>query len=501
MPLTRAAVARAGLLLGPALALAAFLLLPERIAAEGGGLSPAGLATAAVAVWMATWWLTEAVPIAATALLPIVLFPLLGIAGVKDASAPYANPLIFLFMGGFIIGLAIQRFDLHRRIALQVLRRVGTSPRRLIGGFMLASALLSMWISNTATAIMMLPIGASVLAMLREHTAHAPTGEALTGAHSPALGTALMLGIAYGCSIGGVATLVGTPPNLILVAFLEAQYAVQVSMLDWLAVGLPLMLVMLPATWWYLTRIAFRVPARSLPGGRQIIDNALAAMGAMTRAERVVLAVFLLTAAAWILRPQLVAWTEATALDDTVIALLGALVLFVIPVGRDNDGATRFAMDWATATQVPWGILILFGGGLSLADAIGRNGVDTFIGTGFVALVGAPLWLIVLAVVAMVIFLTEITSNTAVTTTLMPVLAATALAIDVPAGTLLIAAAVSASFAFMLPVATPPNAIVFSSGYVTIADMARAGLWLNLVGIVVVTVVTYFAAAWVLSPT
>ncbi len=500
MPLTRDIVARTGLLLGPALALAAFLLLPEQTAPGSGGLSPAGLATAAVAVWMATWWLTEAVPVAATALLPIVLFPLLGTSGVKDATTPYSNPLIFLFMGGFIIGLAIQRFDLHRRIALQVLRRVGTSPRRLIGGFMLASALLSMWISNTATAIMMLPIGASVLAMLREHAAQQLTGEELSDATGKAMSTALVLGIAYGCSIGGVATLVGSPPNLILAAFLNEQYAIQVTMFDWLAVGLPLMLITLPATWWYLTRIAFRVPARPLPGGRQVIDGALAEMGGMTRAERIVLAVFVLTAAAWVLRPQLVAWTGVAALDDTVIALLGALVLFVIPVGRDDKGATRFAMDWTTAKQLPWGILILFGGGLSLADAISRNGVDTFIGSAFVALAGAPLWLIVLAVVTMVIFLTEITSNTAVTTTLMPVLAATALALDVPAGTLLIAATVSASYAFMLPVATPPNAIVFSSGYVTIAEMARAGLWLNLAGIVIVTVVTYFAAAWVLSP-
>jgi len=499
MRLTREAVAHAGLLLGPVLALAAFLLLPDRTAAGDGGLSPAGRATAAVAVWMATWWLTEAVPIAATALLPIVLFPLFGAAGVKDAAAPYANPLIFLFMGGFIIGLAIQRFDLHRRIALQVLRRVGTSPRRLVGGFMLASALLSMWISNTATAIMMLPIGASVLAMLREHAARRPGGKARPDPAGKALGIALMLGIAYGCSIGGVGTLVGTPPNLILAAFLEEQFDIQVTMLDWLAVGLPLMMIMLPATWWYLTRIAFDVPAQPLPGGREVIDGALRGMGAMTRAERMVLGVFLLTAAAWILRPQLVAWTGLTALDDTVIALLGGLVLFVLPVGRDAKGATRFAMDWDTAKQVPWEILILFGGGLSLADAISRNGVDTFIGSAFGGLAGAPLWLILLAVVAMVIFLTEITSNTAVTTTLMPVLAATALALDVPAGMLLIAAAVSASYAFMLPVATPPNAIVFSSGYVTIADMARAGLWLNLAGIAVVTVVTYFAAAYVLG--
>ena len=497
MLIDRDAVSRAGLLVGPALALATYLLLPAQAELGAAGLSPAGRATAAIGMWMATWWLTEAVPIAATALLPIVLFPLTGVAGVKDAAVPYANPLIFLFMGGFIIGLAIQRFDLHRRIALHVLKRVGTAPQRLIGGFMLAAALLSMWISNTATAIMMLPIGASVLSMLQEHASRDSHGaECFTPAEMKTFGTALVLGIAYACSIGGVATLVGTPPNLILAAFLQRQYGVEVTMLRWLAIGLPLLMILLPVTWWYLTRVAFHLPKRALPGGRQVIENELTLMGRMDQGERTVLCVFVLTATAWIARPQIVAWSGLTGLSDAVVAMLGALALFVIPVARSPRS---YAMDWDTARRVPWDILILFGGGLSLADAISTTGVDTFIGSVFVALAGAPIWLIVLAVTATVIFLTEITSNTAVTTTLMPVLAATAAALDAPAGMLLVAAAVSASYAFMLPVATPPNAIVFASGHVTIPEMARTGLWLNFLAIAVVTVTVYLAAGWVVA--
>jgi sodium-dependent dicarboxylate transporter 2/3/5 len=484
VPLRRTAISRVGLVLGPVLAIALALSLPEASDAPGG-LTPAGRATAAVAAWMATWWLTEAVPLAVTALLPVVLFPLLGIAPIRDTTAPYANPLIFLFLGGFLLGLGIQRFGLHRRIALLVLLRVGTSPRALVGGFMLAAAGLSMWISNTATAIMMLPIGASVLKLLDEQE-HANPAGAKPDAPTRGFGTALVLGIAYACSIGGIGTLVGTPPNLVLAAFVREQYGIEVTMLGWLGIGLPLVALMLPLTWWYLTRIAFPLPATPLPCGRDVLRSELAALGSMDRGERTALAVFLATALGWLLRPQLVAWTGLTSLSDAGIAMLGALSLFVIPVDRK---ATRYALDWETARQVPWEILILFGGGLSLAAAIAANGVDNFIAGGFAGLAGLPFWVIALTITAAVIFLTEITSNTAVTTTLMPVLAATAIATGAPPGLLLTAAALAASCAFMLPVATPPNAIVFSSGCVSVGEMARAGFVLNLAAVVVVTLV------------
>jgi sodium-dependent dicarboxylate transporter 2/3/5 len=362
---------------------------------------------------------------------------------------------------------------------------------------MLASAALSMWISNTATAIMMLPIGVSVLKMLEDgRLGEAAEGHAADLADRESFAPALVLGIAYACSIGGIGTLIGTPPNLILAAFLRSQYGIELSMVQWLGVGLPLVAIMLPLSWLYLTRVAFRVSDRPLPYGRELIRTELGALGPMDRGERVVLTVFALTATAWILRPQIVAWTGLDGLSDATIAMVAALVLFVVPVG---GSPRRAAMDWNTARQLPWDILILFGGGLSLAAAITTTGVDAFIGSGFSQFAGMAPFLLVFLVTAGVILLTEITSNTAVATTLMPVLAATAAATGTPAGMLLTAAAMAASCAFMLPVATPPNAVVFASGYVNVAQMARVGLWLNLVASIAITTIVYFGLRLVIA--
>lgn len=493
----RAGISHFGLWLGPLLAVAVFLLLPSAEQAATNGLSLAGRLTAALAVWMATWWLTEALPLAATALLPVVVLPLAEVSTLTAVAAPYANPLIFLFLGGFLIGLAIQRFNLHRRLALHILLAVGTSPRRLIGGFMLASAALSMWISNTATAIMMLPIGASLLNMLNDGKPKNPADTSKSGEEGSApFATALVLGIAYACSIGGIGTLIGTPPNLILAAFLRDQYGIELSMVQWLKVGLPLVAILLPLCWFYLTRVAFRVSNEPLPYGRDVVRAELAALGPMGRGERIVGTVFLLTAAAWILRPQIADWTGLNGLHDATIAMVAALALFVLPV---NASPRRAAMDWDTAKQLPWDILILFGGGLSLAGAITMTGVDVFVGSGFSQFAGLATWLLVLIVVGGVILLTEITSNTAVATTLMPVLAATAVATEIPPGLLLTAAAMAASCAFMLPVATPPNAVVFASGFVTVQQMARAGFWLNVAATLVITTIVYFGVRVVIS--
>ena len=488
--ISRASVSRVGLWLGPLFAVLVYLALPSAEAPGIDELDASGRIVAALAVWMAIWWLTEALPLPATALMPIVVLPLAEVSAIKDVAIPYANPLIFLFLGGFIIGLAIQRFGLHQRMALRILLVVGASPRRLIAGFMLASALLSMWISNTATAIMMLPIGASVLALLKEKApADAGSGTTCAQRDSDPFATALVLGIAYACSIGGIGTLIGTPPNLVLAAFVREQYGVDLTMAQWMAVGLPLVVILLPLTWFYLTRIAFDVSDRPLPCSRDLIRSELDAMGPMSRAERVVLVIFSATALGWIFRPQIAAWTGLAGLSDATIAMLGALLLFVIPVG----GSPRVAaMDWDTAKQLPWGILILFGGGLSLAGAIAATGVDHFIGSSFAQLAGIAPWLLLLTITAAVILLTEITSNTAVATTLMPVLAATALATGAPPGMLLTVTALAASCAFMLPVATPPNAVVFSSGYVSVGQMARAGLGLNVLAVVVITLLVYF---------
>ena len=470
-----AKVQRVGRALGPSLAIVAWLLLPE-----GGpdGLSPGGRATAAIAVWMACWWLTEAVPLAATALLPVVLFPLTGASSVGQAAAPYANSLIFLFLGGFILGLGLQRWNVHRRLALALLARIGSGPRRLVGGFMLVSAGLSMWLSNTATVIMLLPIGVSVVLMLQERDLG--EGDEPVPAR---LAPALMLGIAYAASIGGVGTLIGTPPNLVLAGFLRQRYGIDLTMQDWLMIGLPLVVVFLPIAWLLLTRVIFPLPAGAGTAGRTAIRQELRALGPVTHGERVALGVFLATAACWVLRPQLAAWTGLEGLNDASIAVAGALLLFVIPIDRARG---VFAMDWETARKVPWEILILFGGGLSLAAAVQANGVDAFIAGAFTGLAGVPLPVFLMVLVAVVVLLTEITSNTAVTTTLMPVLAATAAALALPAGPVLAAAALAASCAFMLPVATPPNAIVFASRRIDVAQMVRAGWWLNLVAAVLI---------------
>jgi sodium-dependent dicarboxylate transporter 2/3/5 len=356
---------------------------------------------------------------------------------------------------------------------------------------MIATAFLSMWISNTATVILMLPIAVSVLEMFRERASMVSPhddGEPQRDEFGN-FATALMLGVAYAASIGGIGTLIGTPPNLVLASFLEQHYGIEVTMIGWMRIGLPLVVLLLPLSWLLLTRFVYPVRIASFPEGRELIGTEIDKLGPMGRAEKLVLIVFMLAAAGWILRPQIIAWTGLHGLSDTVIGIGCALLLFLIPVDARRG---VFLMDWQTAKQLPWGILILFGGGLSLAAAVVANGVDAWIASAFAELRGVPPLLAVAAVSLVVVFLTEITSNTAVTTTLLPVLAATAIAADLPPGLLLTAAALSASCAFMLPVATPPNAVVFSSGYVRVAQMATAGIWLNLIAIALITLLVHY---------
>jgi len=456
---------------GPLLGLIAFWL-------PGPGLEPAARATAGVGVLMAVWWMTEAIPLAATALLPVVLFPLFGVVPVEQATAPYANHIIFLFMGGFIIGLAMQRWELHRRVALGIVALAGTRPARLVGGFMLASALLSMWISNTATTIMLLPVGTSVLVTLEERLGENDR------AGLAVMGTGLMLGIAYAASIGGLGTLLGSPPNLVLANFAAAELHQEITMLRWMSWGLPAVVLLLPAAWWYLTR--WRFPARLSDSGaaHSAIHEARESLGPMSRGEWVVAIVFLATAACWVLRPQLAALPGLGGLSDAVIAMAAALALFLIPV---DPRRREFAMDWETARGLPWGILLLFGGGLSLAHAISASGLDAWIASNLGALSGLPLAVVIVAVVTVVVLLTELSSNTATANTFIPVLAAVAAGLGLPQLPVITAAALAASCAFMLPVATPPNAVVFSSGRVSIGQMVRAGLGLEIIALVLVS--------------
>jgi solute carrier family 13 (sodium-dependent dicarboxylate transporter), member 2/3/5 len=455
---------RYGLVAGALLFAGLLLLQPP------AGLDPPAWRTAAVAVLMATWWMTEAAPIAITALLPLVLFPILDIAGIDATAAPYANPVIFLFLGGFMIAQAMQRWGLHRRIALNVIRATGTEPRRLIAGFMLAAAFLSMWVSNTAVAVIMLPIGLSVIELARRPGA--------PGSTTPAggrFGVALMLGIAYATSIGGVATLIGTPPNALLAGFMAETYGTTITFARWLTIGLPLSAVMLPVTWLVLTRLVYPPDIAELPGGDALIAGELDRLGPRSAGETAVAFVFVGAATAWIARPLLV--RGLPGISDAGIAIAAAIALFLLPT---NLRRGEFALDWESARRLPWDVLILFGGGLSLAAAISGTGLAAWIGHALSALGALPIFLVLLIVTSLVVFLTELTSNTASAATFLPILAALALAIGVEPLLLAAPVALAASCAFMLPVATPPNAIVYGSGYVTIPQMARAGIALNI---------------------
>lgn len=439
-----------------------------------GDLSGAAWAALGLMMLMATWWATEAIPIPATSLVPIVLIPALGLGSVKDATAPYANPIIFLFLGGFTLGLAMQRWNLHRRIALHILLMVGTSPRRQIGGFMLATAFLSMWVSNTATTIMMMPIGLSVLSMMEIGDEDSRRRFAV----------ALLLAIAYSASVGGIATLIGTPPNALLAAYLSDQQGIPVGFAQWMLIGVPVALVMLVIIWWWLTRMAVNIGSDG--NAEQAIRDELGSIGTMSASEIRVAVVFSLTAAAWIFRPLLadsIPW-----LSDTVIAIFAAVMLFLLRSGQ-RDG--RALMDWDSARELPWGVLLLFGGGLALAGVISSSGLAEAIAESLSVLEVLPALLMVGLVVAVIIFLTEVTSNTATAAAFLPLLGALAVGQGISPLLLTVPAAIAASCAFMMPVATPPNAIVFGSGHLAISDMIRAGLVLNLIGIVLVTLLGY----------
>lgn len=474
-PSPRSPRALLGLVVGPVLLLVMLVLPPP------DGMSDDAWRTAAVGALMAVWWVTEAIPIAATALIPLALFPLLGVLGIRDTAAPYANPLVFLFLGGFILALAMERWSLHRRIALSVVRAVGTRPHRLVLGMMVASAFVSMWVSNTATAVMMLPIGLSVVHLVRP--------EAEYGNGSPVdfnFAVCLMLGIAYACSIGGLGTLIGTPPNALLAGFMLETYGVQVGFAQWVLVGVPLVIVTLPLTWLLLTRVTFPIRITEVPGGREAIDVAYRQLGRMSWPERAVAAVFTAAAALWITRPVLE--PAVPGLTDTGIAIIAALVLFVIPANR---ACSDFVMDWHTAQKLPWGVLLLFGGGLALADAVTASGLAEWIATSLGGLAALPAVLLVITVTLVVIFLTELTSNTATAAAFLPLIASLAVGLGENPYLLVVPAALAASCAFMMPVATPPNAIVYGSGYVTIPQMVRAGWWLNLVFAAAITLLTY----------
>ncbi|MDQ7040707.1 MAG: DASS family sodium-coupled anion symporter [Rhodothermus sp.] len=459
-----------GFWLGPLVCLS-FWLVPRPEA-----LTEEAWRTAAVSLWMAVWWITEAIPIPATALLPIVLYPVLGIRTIGEATAPYAHPIIFLFMGGFLLAQAMQRWRLHRRLALHLIRRIGTRPARLVLGFLLTSALLSLWISNTATALMMLPIALSVLELLEEQAAEQPALRAFKAA--------LVLSIAYGCNVGGMGTLIGTPPNALLAGFLNETYGYELSFAAWLPLGLPVAGMGLLLTYLLLVYGLFPQGRRLQVEAQQLLQAELKALGPLKAAERRVAWVFGITALLWITRPLLTQWLPG--LSDAGIAMGAALVLFLLPAGEGQR-----LLDWQTARQLPWGILLLFGGGLSMADAISDTGLARWIGTQVEVLAGWPPLLMVLLATGLMVFLTEITSNTAVTAAFLPVLASAAVGLGQDPLLLAVPATLGASCAFMLPVATPPNAVVYSTGRISMTEMVRVGFWLNLIFIGLLTLLAF----------
>lgn len=477
---------RIGLIAAPL----AFLVLLALPAPAGLGL--AAWRTAACAAVMAILWISEAIPIPATGLLPLALFPVLGIGSIEQTAAPYANPVIFLLLGGFLLAASLERWGLHRRLALSIIRTVGTAPRRLVAGFLVSAAFLSMWMSNAVATLLVLPLSVSVLELddRARGGQHAGTDDV-----SGDLAPAVVAAIAFGAGIGGVASLIGTPPNALTAAFLLQRYGIQVGFARWMAIGVPLTLIALPITYAMLVRVAFRVDGGEIPGGRALIEGEIAALGKMRRGEWIVAAAFLLAALGWITRPLLE--RRIPGLSDAGIAMLAALVLFLVPVSlRPRE----FALDWGSAQRVPWGVVVLFGGGLSLADAIERTGLAPWLARGFGDLSGWPLAAVLALVALVVILFSELTSNTATAAAFLPIVGALALSTGVDPLPLAIGCGLAASGGYMLPVATPPNAIIYGTGRITVPQLARAGALLDLLFLLLVTLFATFVVPLVFGP-
>lgn len=468
-----------GLGFGVALAALVYLVMPDEVPAalQNGdtAYTAHGLAvTAAVAVLMGTWWITEAIPLAATALVPLVAFPLAQVTSFQAVASPYASGTIFLFMGGFFLALALQRWNLHRRIALRTVLLVGTHPRQLVLGFMVATGFLSMWVSNTATAVMMLPIGLSVMALVYPDA----SGAELLRSR---FGKALTLGIAYSASIASLSTLIGTPPNTLMRAYLADNHGVVIGFGQWMLFAAPMAWLFLLIAWWLLVSVFFRPELDELPGGRTLIKRELEEMGPMITGEKLVALVFVVGALSWIFLPSMF---RDRGVTDELIAMCIALALFLIPVHPRRGIAL---LDWRTAKEIPWDVLLLFGGGLSLSAMFTASGLSAWIGEVSRGIGGLPVVLVVIAVTALIIMLTEMTSNTATAAAFLPIMGGVAGGINADVMLLVIPVALAATCAFMLPVATPPNAIAFGSGYLRIGDMVRGGIWLNLLGVVLIT--------------
>ena len=463
-----------GLISGPLSFIVIFLYFhPE-------GLNLRANAILASTVWIAIWWISEAIPISVTALLPIILFPITGGLELSNTTASFGHQYVFLYLGGFIIAIAIEKWNLHKRIALNIINLIGTNIVNIILGFMVATAFMSMWISNTATAVMMLPIAMAIVTQLKDNPSTKEN-------ENEKFGKVLMLGIAYSATIGGISTQIGTPPNLVLAGVVSEIFGYKITFFQWFKFGFPISVILLFVSWKYLTSFAFKLNQNTFPGGRIEIKNQLTALGKISYEEKLVAGVFTLTAIAWISRSFLLKFI-IPQIDDTIIGLIGAVLIFILPTKNKE----RPLLTWKEALKLPWGILLLFGGGMAIAVGFKDSGLASWIGSQMTLLDGISLLLLVFILISSVNFLTEITSNFATTAMLLPILYPMAIAIDVHPFILMVSATVAASCAFMLPVATPPNAVVFGSGYLRISDMVRVGIWMNLISIIILTLCVYF---------
>ena len=470
-------IKKIGFFLGP------LLFVLTRYFTNFEGLSNEGNAVLASTLWIAVWWITEAIPIAATSLMPIILFPLSDGLSLSETTSSFGHRFVFLYLGGFILALSIEKWNLHKRIALNIIKIIGTNIKKIILGFMVATAFLSMWISNTATSVMMLPIGIAIIKQMKD-LKNTPENENLI------FGKSLMLSIAFSASIGGVATLIGTPPNLVFAGIIQEIYNIEISFLEWFMFGLPISIILLSIAWVYLTNVAFKFKQDKFDEGKKEINRQLEDIGSMSYEEKIVLTVFILTGLAWITRTFFLN-KFLPNLDDSIIALISGISLFIFQT-KNKSGKKEKIMNWEDAVKLPWGILLLFGGGLAIAQGFQSSGLATWIAQNMVQLEGLSIFLILLVVIAAVNFLTEITSNLATTAMLLPILAPTAVILGVHPYILMVGATIAASCAFMLPVATPPNAVVFGSGYLKMSDMVRVGVLMNFISITIILLMVYF---------
>jgi len=463
-----------GLILGPLL----FVIIRYIIPFED--LKVEAVTVLAITSWLAVWWILEVLHLGVTSLLPVILFPLFGALDAKTTSAAYGDQFVFLYMGGFIIALSIEKWNLHKRIALRIIRLIGTDLNKMVLGFMIATAFLSMWISNTATAVMMLPIGLAIVSQLKDDNATE------VNEHDN-FAKVLVLGIAYAASIGGMATLVGTPPNLVFTGLVKKMFGVEISFIQWFSFGFPIAALLLYMCWKYLTGYVLKFSIKEFPGGKEEVESQYKALGPITIEESRVLIVFVVTALAWIFRKYLIT-PFIPAVDDTMIAMLAAIILFLIPSSQKG----KALMDWPTAVKMPWSVIYLFGGGLAIAEGFEQTGLASWFALQMNGLNGLSIAVILLIVIALVNFLTEVTSNLATTAMLLPVLAAMSVSLSIHPFLLMVGATLAASCAFMLPVATPPNAVIFASGKIKVLDMVKAGFAMNLISIAIIFLITYF---------